>query len=69
MFKNAQRELNELLILVRQTATYAAGLSLDPVTTRADGAAAEYERQQLRKSELMRKYDLNEFHEVTSPRG
>lgn len=32
MFKNVQRELNELLILVRQTATYEAGLVLDPAT-------------------------------------
>ena len=41
MFKNAQRELNELLILVRQTATYAAGLSLDPVAPSVAGSTAE----------------------------
>ena len=69
MFKNAQRELNELLILVRQTATYAAGLSLDPVTPRVDGAAAEHERQQLRKAELMAKFELNEYQVAANPRG
>lgn len=69
MFKNAQRELNELLILVRQTATYAAGLSLDPVTPRVGGATAEHERQQLRKAELMAKFKLNEYQVVANPRG
>lgn len=69
MFKNVQSELNELLILVRQTATYEAGLTLDPSTQRIESAAVEYERQKLRKRELMNKFDLNEFQIVANPRG
>lgn len=69
MFKNVQRELNELLILVRQTATYEAGLVLDPATARNESATAEHERQQSRKRDLMNKFELNEFHVVPNPRG
>lgn len=61
MLSRMHTELNELLIIVRETATHNAGMSLDPITPRAESAVAEHHRKELRKRELMERYELSEF--------
>lgn len=66
MLLNFHREINELLILVRETTLYKAGLALDPNSPRAPGAAALHSEQEARKQLLLKKYDLSETSMLAS---
>ena len=58
MFDHVQDELNELLTIVQETAFVRAGLALDPGAKRSDVAMQDHARKEVRKVDLMMKYNL-----------
>lgn len=58
MFDNVQSELNELLSIIHETALVRAGLALDPTTSRSESAMRDHARKEVRKVDLMVKYNL-----------
>lgn len=60
MFDSVQKELNELVSIVHQTALVNAGLVLDPGAKRSEAAMLDHARHEQRKVILMEKYNLTE---------
>lgn len=58
MFDHVQSELNELLAIVQETAYIRAGLALDPTAKRSESTMQEFARKEVRKVDLMNKYNL-----------
>lgn len=58
MFTRAKTELRELIRLVRETENYDATLAAKPDIVRTDEARNERHRKELRKIELIDKYEL-----------
>lgn len=58
MFTRAKTELRELVRLVRETENYDATLAAKPDIVPTDAAREERRRKELRKIELLDKYEL-----------
>jgi hypothetical protein len=58
MFDSVQKELNELVSIVHQTALVNAGLVLDPGAKRSEATMLEHACNEQRKVFLMEKYNL-----------
>lgn len=58
MFDHVQSELNKLLAIVQETAYIHAGLALDSTAKRSESTMQEFARKEVRKVDLMNKYNL-----------
>lgn len=58
MFNHVQRELNELIAIVHQTAQVNAAFALDPKAKRSETTIQDHARNEARKVQLMEKYEL-----------
>ncbi|HEX7649186.1 MAG TPA: hypothetical protein VF450_17445 [Noviherbaspirillum sp.] len=58
MFNHVQKDLRELIDLVRQTATWDATLAAKPDIEPSEAAFDERRRQELRIAAIKQQYDL-----------
>ncbi|MFC4523688.1 MULTISPECIES: hypothetical protein [Cupriavidus] len=58
VFSDARRELRELIQIVAETERYDATLAADRSIAPHESAVADRQRKELRKAQLMAKYEL-----------